>query len=99
MPPSKKPVAALSPVQPAERVTTGISEVRIKVPKVDHKFIVGQSKKNLQEIYSLTGVTIEVPKANDESEEIVLLGDKFQIGTAVTLMYTKVVCCSIEALI
>ena len=66
------------------------SEVRVKVNKSDHRFIVGQQRKNIVEIFNLTGVTIEVPKVNDPSEEVILRGDKFQIGSAITLMYTKV---------
>ena len=67
-----------------------MSEVRVHVQKSDHRFIVGQQRRNIEEIYNLTGVRIEVPGMNDPSEEIVLHGDRFQIGSAITLMYTKV---------
>ena len=91
------------PLGPAEPVTVSgpaglaeanrspnISEVRIRVPKEDHRYIVGLRQKNLKEIYNLTGVTIDVPGIYDDSEEVIVRGDKFQIGPAITLMYTKV---------
>ena len=74
----------------AEPLRTDVSEVRIQVQKSDHRFIVGQQRRNIEEIYNLTGVRIEVPGQNDPSEEIVLHGDRFQIGSAITFMYTKV---------
>ena len=74
----------------AEPLRTDVSEVRVHVQKSDHRFIVGQQRRNIEEIYNLTGVKIEVPGMNDPSEEIVLHGDRFQIGSAITLMYTKV---------
>ena len=77
-----------------EPTSPEISEVKIRVPKPDHRFIVGPLRKNLTEIHNLTGIMIEVPKVNDDSEEILLRGDKFQIGPAITLMYTKVHVCS-----
>ena len=83
---------ALPPAISVEPSSPEIAEVRIRVPKTDHRFIVGQQRKNLTEIFNLTGVTIEVPKVNDDSEEVVIRGNRFQIGPAITMMYTKVWC-------
>ena len=89
-PPLTTPTKAPTPAVSAEVLSPEMSEVKIRVPKADHRFIVGVQRRNLTEIQNLTGVSIEVPKVNDDSEEVVLRGDKFQIGPAITLMYTKV---------
>ncbi|KAL4221580.1 DIS3-like exonuclease 2 [Mactra antiquata] len=63
-------------------------EVSVNLPKSDHMYVIGPQGKHLQEIMSLTGVVVSVPKLNSKSDEIVLRGDKMQIGSAMSLMFS-----------
>lgn len=63
--------------------------VNIEVSKSLHKFVIGPRGAGLQEILEATGVSVEVPPAEDASETIVLRGEGTKLGVALTKVYEK----------
>lgn len=63
--------------------------VNIEVSKSLHKFVIGPRGSGLQEILETTGVSVEVPPAEDASETIVLRGEGTKLGVALTKVYEK----------
>ncbi|PAA72925.1 hypothetical protein BOX15_Mlig028018g1 [Macrostomum lignano] len=63
--------------------------VNIEVSKSLHKFVIGPRGAGLQEILEATGVSVEVPPAEDPSETIVLRGEGTKLGVALTKVYEK----------
>lgn len=62
----------------------------MEVRKSQHKYVIGHRGCNLSEILALTGVSVEVPPNDGDSETITLRGEQESLGTALTLVYTKV---------
>lgn len=54
----------------------------VKIPKEHHRFILGKKGKKLQELESVTATKIQIPNANDNSDEIVVVGTKDSIEKA-----------------
>ncbi|KAK7086534.1 hypothetical protein SK128_008145 [Halocaridina rubra] len=54
----------------------------IKIPKEHHRFILGKKGKKLQELESITATKIQIPNANDNSDEIIVVGTKDSIEKA-----------------
>lgn len=54
----------------------------IKIPKEHHRFILGKKGKKLQELEGVTATKIQIPNANDNSDEIVVVGTKDSIEKA-----------------
>ncbi|XP_066966353.1 vigilin [Macrobrachium rosenbergii] len=54
----------------------------VKIPKEHHRFILGKKGKKLQELESITATKIQIPNANDNSDEIVVVGTKDSIEKA-----------------
>ncbi|KAK9325920.1 hypothetical protein V1517DRAFT_284191 [Lipomyces orientalis] len=59
------------------------------IPKRQHRFIVGEKGKTLQEIFDLTGCVVKVPPAEDPSDIVTLVGPRARIGEAINLSMTK----------
>ena len=68
----------------------------MEVRKSQHKYVIGQRGSNLSEILAQTGVSVEVPPGESPSETITLRGEQEKLGTALTLVYTKVSCLQFE---
>jgi len=64
--------------------------VSVEVKKSQHKYIIGTKGQNLQEVLADTGVSVEVPPLDSQSDTITLRGDADKLGLALTAVYTKV---------
>uniref|UniRef100_S4RAX2 Vigilin n=1 Tax=Petromyzon marinus TaxID=7757 RepID=S4RAX2_PETMA len=69
-----------------KRKTTTIS---VEVKKSQHKYIIGPRGNTLQEILDLTGVSVEMPSVESNSETIILRGEQEKLGPALTQVYAK----------
>uniref|UniRef100_A0A8C9SBD5 Vigilin n=1 Tax=Scleropages formosus TaxID=113540 RepID=A0A8C9SBD5_SCLFO len=69
-----------------KRKTTTIS---VEVKKSQHKYIVGPKGNTLQEIMESTGVSVEMPPLDSDSETIILRGEPDKLGSALTQVYAK----------
>jgi len=69
-----------------KRKTTTVS---IEVRKTQHKYVIGPKRSTIQEILALTGVSVEVPHPDSDSETITLRGDPDKLGMALTQVYEK----------
>lgn len=63
--------------------------VSIEVNKSQHKYIIGQKGNTIAEILATTGVSVEMPSTDSDSETIVLRGPQASLGSALTMVYTK----------
>ncbi|XP_054712100.1 vigilin-like [Uloborus diversus] len=63
--------------------------VGVEVPKSQHKYVIGPRGQNLQEILQETGVSVEMPHPDSDSETITLRGERAKLGPALTLVYSK----------
>uniref|UniRef100_A0A915KBY2 K Homology domain-containing protein n=1 Tax=Romanomermis culicivorax TaxID=13658 RepID=A0A915KBY2_ROMCU len=63
--------------------------VAVQIDKKQHKFIIGHQRSGLAEILKETGVSVEVPPEDSNSNEITLRGDGTKLGAALALVYTK----------
>lgn len=69
-----------------KRKTTTVS---VEVKKSQHRYIIGSKGSGLNDVLLQTGVSVEVPLADDPSETITLRGDPEKLGQALTLVYSK----------
>jgi predicted PilT family ATPase len=72
-----------------EQMKQTCGELTAKVPKAQHRFVIGRKGVNLQEIMEKTGVVVEMPKQEDETDEIVLRGPQQNLVHALTYVYEK----------
>jgi len=80
-----------------KRKTTTVS---IEVRKSQHKYIIGPKGGTIHEILDITGVSVEVPPTEKDTETITLRGEPDKLGAALTLVYekaNKVVIAEVEA--
>ena len=64
--------------------------VSVEVRKSQHKYVIGPRGTNVNEILADTGVSVEVPPLDAQSETITLRGDADKLGLALTAVYAKV---------
>jgi KH domain. len=55
--------------------------VSIEVSKSQHKYIIGQKGNTLAEILATTGISVEMPSTESDSETIVLRGPQANLGS------------------
>lgn len=65
------------------------TSINIDVPRAQHKYIVGSRGATLQEILRETGVSVEVPNANENVDNVTLRGPQERLGNALTLVLQK----------
>lgn len=65
------------------------STVSVEVKKTQHKYVVGPKGHVLQEILQSTGVWVEVPSLDCDSNTITLRGPQDKLGQALTLVYER----------
>ncbi|KFM62860.1 Vigilin, partial [Stegodyphus mimosarum] len=63
--------------------------VSVEVPKNQHKYIIGPRGQTIQEILYETGVSVEMPPPDVQSDTITLRGEQAKLGPALTLVYSK----------
>lgn len=66
--------------------------ISVEITKNQHKYVIGQRGATLQEILAETGVSVEIPPADKQSDTITLRGDQDKLGPALTMVYSKVSC-------
>ena len=60
--------------------------VSVEVKKSQHKYIVGPRGQGLQEVLQTTGVWVEVPPSDADSNTITLRGPQEKLGQALTVV-------------
>jgi polyribonucleotide nucleotidyltransferase len=65
------------------------SHVCIEVKKSQHRYIIGPKGNAINEIFSETGVFVEMPLNESDSETITLRGAQEKLGLALTKVYEK----------
>ncbi|XP_022667646.1 vigilin-like isoform X2 [Varroa destructor] len=66
-----------------------IKDTSIQVPKEQHKYILGRGGQTLQDMFEKTGVWIEVPPQESDSQTITLFGETNKLGKALSLVFEK----------
>ncbi|EJW75496.1 hypothetical protein WUBG_13596, partial [Wuchereria bancrofti] len=59
------------------------------VARAQHRYIVGPQRRGLAEILKSTGVSVEVPPEEEDSDTITLRGDPTKLGEALAMVYAK----------
>ncbi len=62
------------------------STVSVEVKKTQHKYVVGPRAHVLHEILQTSGVWVEVPPSESDSNTITLRGPQEKLGQALTLV-------------
>ncbi|VDM71587.1 unnamed protein product, partial [Strongylus vulgaris] len=63
--------------------------VTCTVAKAQHRYIIGQQRSGLHTILKETGVSVEVPNEDENSDTITLRGDPAKLGEALALVYQR----------
>lgn len=63
--------------------------VNIEVPRAQHKYVIGPRGATLQDILKESGVSVEVPSSDSNSDTITLRGPSERLGNALSLVYQK----------
>lgn len=63
--------------------------VSVEVAKAQHRYVIGPKGSTIQEIFQLTGVSVEMPPSDSPVETITLRGPQNALGNALTVVYEK----------
>lgn len=63
--------------------------VAIEVKKQQHRYVIGPRGAGIQDILQLSGVSVEVPPFDSDSETVTLRGEPDKLGNALSLVYEK----------
>ncbi|ETN70747.1 hypothetical protein NECAME_14565 [Necator americanus] len=63
--------------------------VTCTVARAQHRYIIGQQRSGLHTILRETGVSVEVPNEDENSDTITLRGDPSKLGEALALVYQR----------
>jgi len=63
--------------------------VAIEVKKQQHRYVIGQRGAGIQDILAASGVSVEVPPFDSDSETVTLRGEPDKLGNALSLVYEK----------
>ncbi|KAI6217555.1 ViGiLN-like protein [Aphelenchoides besseyi] len=66
-----------------------VKSVTCKVARAQHRFIIGQQRSGLDEIFRETEVVVEVPAEEENSDTLTLRGPQEKLGEALTLVYSR----------
>ena len=58
--------------------------------KQQHRYVIGPRGAGIQDILQLSGVSVEVPPFDSDSETVTLRGEPDKLGNALSLVYEKV---------
>jgi transcription antitermination factor NusA-like protein len=73
--------------------------VSVEVKKSQHRYVIGPKGNSINEILAETGVSVEMPSNDSESETVTLRGPQEKLGLALTKVYEKansVVCLIVD---
>jgi len=65
------------------------STISVEVKKTQHRYIIGPKGNSINEILAETGVFVEMPSNESDSETITLRGPQANLGIALTKVYEK----------
>jgi len=65
------------------------STISVEVKKTQHRYIIGPKGNSINEILAETGVFVEMPSNDSDSETITLRGPQANLGIALTKVYEK----------
>jgi len=65
------------------------STIQVEVKKTQHKYVIGPRGNSINEILADTGVFVEMPPSEGDSETITLRGPQEKLGLALTKVYEK----------
>lgn len=63
--------------------------VSVEVPKAQQKYVIGSKGSTIQEIFRVTGVYVEVPPMDANTDSIMLRGPHDKMGAALAMVYEK----------
>lgn len=66
-----------------------VKPVTCQVARAQHRYVIGPQGRGLAEILKETGVSVEVPPGDEDSDTITLRGDPSKLGEALALVYAK----------
>ncbi|WKX93414.1 hypothetical protein Q1695_011018 [Nippostrongylus brasiliensis] len=66
-----------------------VKSVACTVARAQHRYIVGQQRSGLHTILKETGVSVEVPNEDENSDTITLRGDPSKLSEALALVYQR----------
>lgn len=66
-----------------------VKSLTCKLPKAQHRFIIGTKRSGIEEILRDTDVVVEVPPEDEESDTLTLRGPQDRLGDALALVYSK----------
>ncbi|VDN04210.1 unnamed protein product [Thelazia callipaeda] len=72
-----------------ETMKAVVKPVTCQVTRAQHRYIVGPQRRGLAEILKATGVSVEVPPEDEDSDTITLRGDPQKLGEALAMVYAK----------
>lgn len=65
------------------------NQISIEIKKPQHRYIIGPKRTTINEIFSTTGVMVELPPNDQPSDTVTLRGPTEALGTALNLVYEK----------
>ena len=65
------------------------STISVEVKKSQHKYVIGPKGNSINEILAETGVFVEMPSNDSNSETITLRGPQVKLGLALNKVYEK----------
>ncbi|OZC06636.1 hypothetical protein X798_06373 [Onchocerca flexuosa] len=81
--------AAAAVRQIYENMKAIVKPVTCQVTRAQHRYVVGPQRRGLAEILKATGVSVEVPPEEEDSDTITLRGDPTKLGEALAMVYAK----------
>lgn len=63
--------------------------VTCQVARAQHRYVIGAQRRGLSEILKETGVSVEVPTEEEDSDTITLRGNPAKLGEALAMVYAK----------
>ncbi|VDM53739.1 unnamed protein product [Angiostrongylus costaricensis] len=70
-------------------IANKVFSVTCTVARAQHRYIIGQQRSGLHTILKETGVSVEVPNEDENSDTITLRGDPNKLGEALALVYQR----------
>ncbi|OQV12134.1 Vigilin [Hypsibius exemplaris] len=64
-------------------------EIQVEVPREQHRYIQGPRGVNLHSILETTGVWVELPPSNSDSNSVTLRGNPAKFGEALNIVFAK----------
>lgn len=72
-----------------EQLEKTCKTVSVEVPKAQQKYVIGPKGSTIQEIFRVTGVYVEVPPMDANTDSIMLRGPQNKMGPALAMVYEK----------